>query len=263
MDPSRISAGLPEDIRQTVDQIVVDRCGDDPQSYMRTEDIIGHVAPGAPYRIDADRLSRVGGETRSRSASAVPDIPPPHVRLRGIWNATEDVESSNANVFGGLGTLTLSQSDFDIPEAPSSEPALAYYGARIYQHGDIVEFAASQNMPVTVTSFGPTYASGFLHVDGLGSGSFIEHHVPPHLHMPLERSASGYLLLGRSDGDDYQLSAFRIPYGTAIYTPANVLHADPYLVGRYLVVYAATEQYSTVVFRSQDGRPVNPTVGQS
>jgi len=259
----RISGILPEDIRNTIDQIVVDRRGDDPQSYMRTEDIIGYVAPGATYRIDSYRLSPATGETSSRSAPPVPATPPPHVRLRGIWNATEDVDSSNANIFGGLGTLTISRSDFVIPEAPSTASALAFYGARAYAHGDIVEFEVSQNMPVTVTSFGPEYASGFLHVEGLGSGSFIEHHVPPHLHMPLEPSAGDYLLLGRSDGEDYQLSAFRIPYGTAIYTPANVLHADPYLVGRYLVVYAATEHYSTVVFRSQDGRPVNPTVGQS
>ena len=261
LDPSRISAGLPEDIRNTIDQIVVDRCGDDPQSYMRTEDIIGFVAPGARYRIEADRLSRVSGAARSQSTPAAPAAPPPHVRLRGVWNATEDIGSSAANVFGGLGTLTLSQSDFDVPEAPSTESALAYYGVRIYQHGDIVEFAASQNMPVTVTRYGPAYASGFLHVDGLGGGSFIEHHVPPHLHMPLDPSASGHLVLGRSDGDDYQLSAFRIPYGSAIYISANVLHADPYLVGRYMVVYAATDDYSTVVFRSRDGRLVNPRVG--
>ena len=146
---------MPDDIRSPIDQIVVDRRGDDPRSYMRTEDIIGYVAPGVPYRIDADRLSLVTGETSSRSASPVPEIPPPHVRLRGIWNATEDVDSSNANIFGGLGTLTISQSDFVIPEAPTTTSALAFYGARAYAQGDIVEFEVSQNMPVTVTSFGP------------------------------------------------------------------------------------------------------------
>lgn len=261
MDPSRISKDLPDDIRTTIDQITVDRCGEDPQSFMRTEDIIGYVAPETAYRIEPGRLTRVTDQTTPRSPSSSPGSPPPHVRLRGIWNATEDVESSNANVFGGLGTLTISQSEFIIPEAASNASALGFYGAEIFAHGDVVEFEVSQNMPVTVTNYGPAYANGFLHVDGLGSGSFIEYHAPPHLHMPLDASAGGHMVLGRSDGDDYLLSAFRIPYGSAIYTPANVLHADPYLVGRYLVVYAATEQYSTVVFRSQDGRTVNPTVG--
>ncbi len=263
MDRSRISGELPDDIRKTIDKLVVDRCGDDPQSYMRTEDIIGYVAPGAQYRIDTDNVSSVSGDATPFAAPVETDTSPPYVRLRGSWNLNEDVDSSNANILGGLGTLTLPQTDIVIPEAPSTAPALAFYGARIFEHGDIVAFETSQNLPVTIVKIGPAYVKDYLHVEGKGGGSFIEYHDTPHFHMPLERSASGHLLLGRSDGDDYLLSAFRIPYGNAIYTPPNALHADPYLVGRYLVVYAVTENYSTVVFRSQDGRPVNPSIGQA
>ncbi len=150
-----------------------------------------------------------------------------------------------------------------IPEAPPTPEALAYYGARLYRHGDGITFDTDRDMPVTITDIGPTYATGFLHVEGKGGGAFIEHHAPPHLHMPLDPSAGGHMLLGRSDGDDYRLSAFPIPYGSAIYTPPNVLHADPYLIGRHLIIYAATEAYSTVVFRTRDGRPVIPRIGRS
>ena len=261
MDPSRVSTDLPDDIRSTIDQIVVDRCGEDPHSFMRTEAIIGYVAPDAAYRIDPERLTPVPETCVSPSPKPGDSAPPPHVRLSGVWNATEDVESSNANIFGGLGTLTIVQSAFAIPEAPSTDAALAFYRARLLRHGGLVSFEAPTNMPVTVTDYGPAYADGFLHVEGLGSGSFIEYHSPPHLHMPLDPSATGHMVLGRSEGGDYLLSAFRIPYGTALFTSANVLHADPYLVGRYLVIYSATDEYSTVVFRSESGAIVNPTVG--
>ena len=40
IDRSRFSGELPDDIQKTIDKLIVDRCGDDPQSYMRLEDIL-------------------------------------------------------------------------------------------------------------------------------------------------------------------------------------------------------------------------------
>lgn len=260
MDPLRNARALPDDVRRTLDQLVVSRRGADPQSYMITEDIVGHVAPGACYRLGADRLVPVDGACARPDAPEDPGAPPPHVRLRGVWNRVEQVASTDANILGGLGTLTLSQDDLDIPEAPTTPAALAFYGARLLAVGDPVMFETAQNLPVTIMNIGPAYVAGYLHVEGLGSGSFIEYHDRPHLHMPLEDTASGHILLGRSEGDEYLLSAFAIPYGHAIYTPPYVLHADPYLVGRYLVVYSVTETYSTVVFRSREGRLIDTRI---
>jgi hypothetical protein len=41
-----------------------------------------------------------------------------------------------------------------------------------------------------------------------------------------------------------------------------VLHADPYLIGRYLVIYSVTENFSNVVFRAPDGGMVDVRVGK-
>ena len=101
---------------------------------------------------------------------------------------------------------------------------------------------------------GSGYVPSYLHVESLGGGSFVEYHDRPHLHMPLDEDAHGHLLLGKRGGEDYLLSAFSIPFGHAIYTPPMALHADPYLVGRYLVIYSVTENFSTVVFRNPEGR---------
>ena len=259
MDPLGNAHRLPEDIRRIADQLVVDRCGDDPQSFMRTEDIVGHVAPGSPYRIGADRLTPFEGSP-DIPAIANSAGPPPHARVGGVWNKAENVAADNANIFGGLGTLTLADPTLAIPEAPATAAALGYYGALLLNTGDPVVFETDRNLPITITSFGATYAAGFLQVEGKGGGAFVEYHDLPHLHMPIEDTAHGHFLLARADGGDYRLSAFRIPYGQAIYTPPNVLHADPFLVGRYLVVYSLTRHYSTVVFRTGGGRIVDTRI---
>ena len=126
--------------------------------------------------------------------------------------------------------------------------------------GDPVVFESNQNLPVTIMNIGPAYVSDYLHVEGRGGGAFIEYHDRPHLHMPLERSAEGHILLGRVDGDEYLFSGFKIPFGFAIYTFPFTLHADPYLVGRYLVVYSMTTNYSTVVFQTPDSKIVHTQI---
>ena len=44
-----------------------------------------------------------------------------------------------------------------------------------------------------------------------------------------------------------ELSAFKIPYGTAFYTPPFVVHCDAFLVGKYTVAYTATPNFQTAL----------------
>jgi hypothetical protein len=44
-----------------------------------------------------------------------------------------------------------------------------------------------------------------------------------------------------NDGADYLVFGFQVSFGSALYMPSDVLHADPYLTGNYLVVYGLTE----------------------
>jgi hypothetical protein len=253
---------LPDDILLTVDKLVVNRRGKDRQSYMFTESIIGHVKPGQCYRLHDDNLTKLNQECTKESGPDNLHAPPPCVRLSGVWNSDEKLGSPDANILGGLGTLTLDQTDLAIPLAPTTASALAFYGARLLEVGDTIAFEANQNLPVTVMNIGPNYVADYLHIDGKGCGAFLEYHDRPHLHMPLEDTASGHLLLGRYVDKHYLLSAFSIPYRHAIYTPPYALHADPYLVGRYLVIYSVTERYSTVVFRSKSGGLVKTRIGK-
>lgn len=246
---------LPGHIAHALDKLMVDRRGEAPDSFMITEDIVGHVDPGALYRLAPDRLEPAGSDAVAPRAAAASATPPAHVRVAGVWDDSHHVEAtSSANILGGTGTLAVDTDAVTVPEAPPTQEALGFYGARLVAHGETLAFEADQSLPVTLMDIGAGYVPGYLHVESLGGGSFVEYHDRPHLHMPLDADARGHLLLGKRDGEDYLLSAFPIPFGYAIYTPPMALHADPYLVGRYLVIYSVTENFSTVVFRNPEGR---------
>ena len=262
-----VAPNLPTDLVGQIDRLTVNRRGQSPDSFMITESIVSHVAPDTGYRLEHAGFTplEAGGE----AVECAYDFPPvsdnletpPHTRLSGTWDGGVGVETANANILGNIGTLTLDRAELHIPEAPTTPETLGYYGACLLSVGDEFRFHTNANLPVTMMNIGHSYARDYLHVEDLGGGSFLENHDRPHLHFPLD-AAAGFIVLGRRAGDDYIVSAFRIPFGKAMYTPPQVLHADPYLIGRYLVIYSVTENFSNVVFRAPDGGMVDVRVGK-
>lgn len=251
--------GLPDDILRDVEHLEVDRRGDAADAFMVTYEIVGHVAPGEMYRIAESAVIAApdAGAASSASETLQDALPPPHLRLTGAWDSSVSVETEQANILGEVGILTVDTDAIVIPEAPCTAEMLGFYGGRLLNPGDVFEVDANANLPVTRMEIGAGYADGYLHVASKGGGAYLEHHDRPHLHMPLDEAAGGYLILGCRDGDDYLVSAFRIPFGSAVYTPPEVLHADPYLTGNYLVVYSVTENFSNAVLRARGGGVVN------
>ena len=83
---------------------------------------------------------------------------------------------------------------------------------------------------------------------------YVEFHNLPHYHQPLSSSCSGALVLGKWSAEDtrLELSAFRIPFGKAIYTPPGIVHNDCFLHGEYQVVYGAADEFSSVLLYRQN-----------
>ena len=171
------------------------------------------------------------------------------------------MQSTDGNILGAVGTLIVNEADVAIPEAPCTAETLGFYGVAMLSVADVFSFETNVNMPVTVMEIGPNYTDSFLHLEKKGGGSYLEHHDRPHLHVPLNSEAAGHMLYARREGDSYLISGFRIPHGKALYSAPHVLHADAYLIGRYTVIYSLTDNFSNVVFRSEDGALVNATVG--
>ena len=64
-----------------------------------------------------------------------------------------------------------------------------------------------------------------------------------------------------SPSHEYHFSAFKIPFGYAIYTLPYTIHADCFLTGNYYVAYSFTEDYSTVRFVKSDGSMAEMLIG--
>ena len=256
----KLSAGLPEDIVSQVDRLAVDRRGELPDSHMITESIDGHVAPGISYRLEGDGFLTAVPESAPPPKVIANDTEPPHVRISGVWRGGDGLQATDVNILGGVGTLVVNEAVIAIPEAPCTAQTLGFYGAALLSVDDVFSFESNANMPVTVMEIGPNYTDGFLHLEEKGGGSYLEHHDRPHLHVPLNPEAAGHILYACQKGDSYLISGFRIPHGKAVYSTPHVLHADAYLIGRYMVIYSLTNNFSNVVFRLEDGALVNATV---
>ena len=100
-----------------------------------------------------------------------------------------------------------------------------------------------------IMSIGENYANDFLLKEDYGGGCYLEYHDTPHFHKPITEDSSGYLILGKVIHNKCHLNAFSIPYGYGIYTPPFVIHCDGFLIGKYMVVYTFTPNYSTVILK--------------
>lgn len=252
-DRLRDVRALPPDIIRDLPRLLVNRTGRSEQAFMRTENIIGHVEPRTSFRVALNGLHEDPAMAVVQMPSAVM---PPHLELGGSWSSRPDFCNEDANILGANGRYVL-DGDSDtlhIPLADSKPEHFAEYGCRLVAVGEALRFRSTHNLPVTITSIGNTYVDDYLMVADHGGGAYLEIHDRPHFHMPLNREAGGYMLLGKRYPDGSRcISAFKIPFGYGLLTEPWVIHADAFLVGLYMVVYSVAPEFSTVILRQSDG----------
>lgn len=246
-----------------LDRLKVNRTGDHAQSFMITDEVLGTVEPGKRYRITLNGLVLTDADISQSFKHKRQVKTPANIQFHGVWVTTEDAKATDANILGGSGTLQINQTELCIPEVVATAENLSFYGAKLVQLGDIIEFETTEALPVTITRVGSSYVEHYLKVENKGGGAYIEYHDRPHLHLPTDKSTSGSMIIGHSFDNKYTLSAFKIPFGYGIYTPPNLLHADAFLVGKFLVIYSVTEHFSTVIFRSPNHELVDVNTGAS
>ena len=221
---------------------------------MRTEDVTGQVLPGAPYALVPGGLRPVPAETPDTPSPA--PVEPPHALIRGAWRRDGARASGEASILGTLDEFVLPAGvdRLSTPLLTARPEWVAFYASRLLAHGDIVRFPADAELPVTITTVGATYVDGYLMRPEHGSGTYLEVHNRPHFHMPVgEASAGGYLLGKSVRGDGYKVTAFRIPPSHGIVTGPGAIHNDAHLIGRFVVIYSLTPDFSTAILRRSDG----------
>ncbi|WP_261843958.1 hypothetical protein [Aliamphritea ceti] len=244
---------LPEDLQKDVPVLMVNRIGNTDQAYMRTENFLGYAAPDEVYQLTMEGMITAA----DMQVQPMPEaVKPPSLELTGDWQSEVDLTIDDANILGGNGRYLLPKGDetLDIPVAETTAEHLAYYNSYLVPVGEALSFKSSGNLPVTVTAVGEDYAEEYLLDPAQGGGAYLEVHDRPHFHMPLDETAGGYLIIGKrnADGKD-EVSAFQVPFGYGLHMGPWAIHADAYLVGRYMVIYSATSEFSTVILRKSCG----------
>ena len=170
--------------------------------------------------------------------TAVPDM----ITVRATWyTATEALKNnikvtagSTGNVFGSMGAL-LVPDHFEIPTATATKENVRHYGLELIENGEALTIRSEQcDIVLMKYDYTSIYKKDFLMQKYGGGGIFVETHAFPHIHIPLSKDCGGYIVIGKQlSKTEFNFTAFRIPYGTALYTPSNTIHGDGTLVGEY------------------------------
>ncbi len=253
IDALSMTRNMPYDLVQAIPTLMVNRFGGTEESYMRTENFIGHTESGKVYQLSLNGFSeRPGWKSKTLPEATTP----PYCILQGEWDEKIDMTIEESNILGGNGRYILPKGNDSlvIPVAETTPENLSFYDCHLIALGEVTRFDAMGNLPVTLISIGGDYPRDYLLDPAKGGGVYLEVHDQPHFHMPMNEDASGYLIIGQRDTDKgHCVSAFKIPYGYGVNMAPWAIHCDAYLVGRYMVIYSTTLEFSTVIIRKQDG----------
>lgn len=167
-----------------------------------------------------------------------------NVNLVGSWDGYIDNEfKDEMNILGESSMFYTKQISVIVPEIETTQNNFNLFGAQLINDQDRFWFETPQKMAFTRMDIGLNYVEETLIPK---NGFYLEYHDLPHLHVPMNKSSAGFLILGKKISDKkYVLNAFRIPFGKAVYTPPNVIHCDSLLTGEWMVAYGVTKNYST------------------
>lgn len=224
--------------------IFVNRKGFLPNSNMKTIKIKTRLYPNKTYIIGKNNLRET---TKTNQKIITPEMPP-LLAIPDNWNTSITIEDTTNNNILGNNCIFETLKTLHIPVAETTHEHLAFYNAQLYNRYDKVNITSPKVIPLTVTHIGENYVDGFLMNDD--NGCYLEYHNTPHFHMPLNKQSKGYLILGKFYNNACLLSAFKIPYNSAIYTSPYTIHSDAFLIGSYLVAYTTTDEYSTVILKN-------------
>ena len=239
-------------------EIIVNRHGNTSNSFMITTDIINEIYPNKSYQVKLfNGLEYI--DNFKVNSNIINGIIPKFIEVNGKWIKDYNFSNvnSHANILGNFGKFEINTTLYNnlimIPCQVATSDNLLYYDVKLLKINDVISFETNDILPLTIVDVGSDYISDYILNENLGGGIYFEYHKNPHFHMPYNMSSNGYIMFAKKiDDDKYHISAFKIPYGYAIYTPPYVLHNDCFLVGKYYVIYSKSEPFSTCLVRNKN-----------
>ena len=225
-----------------INNLLIDRRGDTEKSNMTANCYIKKIKKDIPYKIQISDLIEHN------------DIPKKVIIKGTLDDIMMESNTSKSNILGNSGYMIL-KSDLQIPII--MEKDLWYYDVILYNLGDVVLF--DESYPLFEVEIGENYIDDYIMKKA--GGVYIEKHNKIHFYVPLNKFSRGYIILGKENEGNIELSAFKIPFGKALYVNKNVIHNDCFLVGKYNVIYTNTDNYKTVLLVNEKKEPIKVTIG--
>lgn len=268
-DYSEIQKYLPGYTQSDLDQLIFKRQGKGIDSFMEVFGLHQVVKTNTAYRLTKEGLiaSTELGDAKIAPEDFVQNIKKPNSTiLNAQWlNCVESnvqKEEKISNILGGYGRFIMKTDarKLTLPLEIATSEKLAYYGAVAIPMGEKVIFPPEESQyPIWAMSLGKDYTKGYI-MSAKAGGWYLEWHQDrPHFHMPLSQDAGGFYILGKAiNHTTFELTAFKICFGTAVFTKRGTIHADSGLTGdRWAVGYATSTHFSTVLLRNTQNEYVD------
>ncbi len=176
-----------------------------------------------------------------------PKLAPNHVEVEANWSSNLD----------GNGKFIMQSDHLEIPVIEATKDSLAYYGGVLLNSKEAFTLS-EEDFPIWNILIGEKYLNNFILTEKGGGMSFECQMDKPHFHMPASKESHGYYILGKKTGSKektnrYHFTAFKIPFGKAVYTYPGAIHCDVGLQGNWLIGCThAKKSFSAVVKTNKD-----------
>ena len=258
---------LTEEAREIFESIIISRYSlrNNKDEVLRTHDGLAYVRKGTTsWKVELAETKVLVPSTSKATKEGIHSGKPEMVLVEATWFSPRNVRKArikinaaeNANVFLDFGAI-LVPDNFRIPIVEANEANVQHYGLTLIKNHQTVDFLSDEfDLIVAKYHYAKNYKQDFLTEAKGGGGYFVEMHNFPHIHVPLSPDCAGYVIIGKKlSANQFSFTAFRIPYGYALYTPANTIHGDGTIVGEYAIAVAtASAEADTVLFYNEHTR---------
>ena len=243
-------------------ELFVNRLGISKDAYMITTDLIDIFPINCSLTLYKNNIRTTNKTNYMNIPKMINPTLPNFTMVEGFFHINNSNNNNYAktlknNILGNNSIFYTKIHNIQIPAIKFTDELLDFFGCNIINEGDVFRIYNKKEMPFFRVIIGKNYKNDYLLKEELGDGFYIEKHDTPHIHQPVNTDANGFVVLAKRIENILLLSKVRIPFGKALYIPANVYHNDSLLIGEYNVLYTTTDNYQTYLFKTYENKIVN------
>lgn len=217
----------------------------------------------APFLSSASPAQETQGTHQSAAAShtRISDLPErAYVQTQGQWQDSSTVQvAAPGNVFGASGRFASNEQLLELPlitpASPNRDKIADAFGVKIFEDGQTIPLKFDRNLSAVEYEFGSAYTQYRMEV---ANGFFIETHEFPHVFMPASEESDIIITIGKQleEDDQFALTNFLVPHGSAILVPGNTIHADALSTGKIIALLTHCTESDVVLMHKSDDTPL-------